>query len=79
MRSCTVTQRVIEAIRGLRILAGHGVGVDSLDITAATERGVVVTYTGTPNSSAVSEFTFALLLGLCRMLPAADTSMRVGD
>lgn len=78
VRSCTVTRRVIEGTPALRIIARHGVGVDSVDVPAATERGVVVTYTATANSSAVSEFTFALLLGLCRMLPAIDASMRAG-
>ncbi len=77
-RLATVTRRVIEAAPRLRIIARHGVGVDAVDLAAATERGVVVTTTGSANAAAVAEYTFALLLGLLRPVPAADADMRLG-
>lgn len=79
VRSCAVTRRVIEATPALRIIARHGSGVDGVDLAAATERGIPVTFTGTANAAAVSEFTLALMLALYRRLPAADSSMRRGE
>ena len=63
----------------LRIVARHGVGVDAVDLDAATERGVVVTTTGSENAAAVAEYTFALLLALVRHVVAADAGMRAGQ
>jgi D-3-phosphoglycerate dehydrogenase len=74
----TVTRPVIEAARKLRIIARHGVGVDAVDLAAATERGVVVTTTGSGNAAAVAEYTFALLLALVRHVVQADEGMRAG-
>lgn len=75
-RLATVTRRVIEAAPRLRIVSRHGVGVDAVDVAAATERGVVVTTTGAANAAAVAEYTFALMLALARKIPAADAGMR---
>ena len=74
----TVTARVIEAAPNLRIVARHGVGVDAVDLEAATRRGVVVTTTGSENATAVAEYTFALLLALVRRVVDADRGMREG-
>jgi D-3-phosphoglycerate dehydrogenase len=73
-----VTKRVIEAAPRLRIVARHGVGVDAVDLAAATARGIVVTTTGSLNAAAVSEYTMALLMALQRHLPRADADMRAG-
>ena len=78
-RLATVTRAVIEAAPRLRIIARHGVGVDAVDLEAATERGVVVTTTGAANAAAVAEYTFALLLALLRKVPVADAGMRMGS
>ena len=75
----TVTRRVIESAPRLRIVARHGVGVDAVDLDAATGRGVVVTTTGSGNAAAVAEYTFALLLALARHVVRADGSMRAGE
>ena len=74
----TVTARVIEHAPRLRIIARHGVGVDAVDLAAATRRGVVVTTTGSENAAAVAEYTFALLLALVRNVVQADRGMRDG-
>jgi D-3-phosphoglycerate dehydrogenase len=75
----TVTRRVIESAPALRIVARHGVGVDAVDLDAATARGVVVTTTGSVNAAAVAEYTLALLLALARKVVAADRGMRTGE
>jgi D-3-phosphoglycerate dehydrogenase len=74
----TVTARVIDRARKLRIVARHGVGVDAVDVAAATRRGVVVTTTGSENAAAVAEYTFALTLALLRKVVQADRGMREG-
>ena len=74
----TITGRVIEQAPRLRIIARHGVGVDAVDIKAATRRGIVVTTTGSENAAAVAEYTFALLLALMRNVVRADGDMRGG-
>ena len=73
-----VTRAVIEHAPQLAIIARHGAGVDAVDLAAATERGVVVTTTGTENAAAVAEYTFALLLALMRKVVRADGDMRAG-
>lgn len=74
----TVTGSVIEHAPRLRIIARHGVGVDAVDVEAATRRGIVVTTTGSENAAAVAEYTFALLLALVRNVIRADGEMRGG-
>jgi D-3-phosphoglycerate dehydrogenase len=74
----TVTRRVIESAPKLRIIARHGVGVDAVDLAAATAHGVVVTTTGAQNAAAVAEYTFALLFAALRHVPRADREMRGG-
>ncbi len=78
-RLATVTARVIAGAPRLRIISRHGVGVDAVDLDAATRRGIVVTTTGAANAAAVAEYTFAMLLALARRIPAADASMRTGQ
>lgn len=73
-----VTRRVIESAPHLRIVARHGVGVDSVDLDAATRHGVVVTTAGSLNATAVAEYTFSLLLALVRKVREADRLMRAG-
>jgi len=73
-----VPRAVIEAAPRLRIIARHGAGSDGVDLAAATAHGIIVTTTGPANAGAVAEYTFALLLGLLRKVPAADGGMRDG-
>lgn len=77
-RMGVVSRKVIEAAPRLKIIARHGIGVDAVDLAAATEKGVIVTTTGAVNAGAVAEYAFALLLGLARMIPQADQGMREG-
>jgi D-3-phosphoglycerate dehydrogenase / 2-oxoglutarate reductase len=73
-----ISTRVIDSAPHLSIIARHGVGVDAVDLDAATRRGIVVTTTGSENAAAVAEYTFALLLALLRKLLLADSGIREG-
>ncbi len=62
----------------LRVVARNGIGVDNVDVAAATELGVVVTNAPSVNADSVADFTFALLLALVRRVVEADRSVREG-
>jgi D-3-phosphoglycerate dehydrogenase len=62
----------------LRIIAKHGVGVDNIDIAAATVRGIVVTTAPSANDQAVADLAMALLLALLRRIPEASASVKAG-
>jgi D-3-phosphoglycerate dehydrogenase / 2-oxoglutarate reductase len=69
---------VLEAARHLKIIAKHGAGVDSVDIAAATERGIVVVTAGDANADAVAEQAIMFMLALARELPLHHRSLRDG-
>ncbi len=79
VRSATkVTRTVIDAGRRLEVIGRAGAGVDSIDVDAATERGVIVMNTPGGNTTAVAEHTMGLLLAMARRLPAADLTLKAG-
>jgi D-3-phosphoglycerate dehydrogenase len=79
IRSATqVTPRVIEAADRLRVVGRAGIGVDNVDIPAASRRGIVVMNTPTGNSVTTAEHALALLASLARKIPQAVVSMRSG-
>ena len=79
VRSATqVTRAVLEAGRRLRVVGRAGVGVNNIDVEAATERGIVVVNVPDGNTIAATEQTFALLLALARRTPDAVASLRAG-
>ena len=79
VRSATkVTRRVIEAAPMLRVVGRAGIGVDNVDLEAATERGVVVMNTPRGNATTTAELAIALLLALARHIPRADRLVRAG-
>lgn len=73
-----VTADAISAGSKLRIIGRAGVGVDNIDVDAATHRGVVVVNSPTGNIVAAAEHTVALLLTMARRIPAANEAMRQG-
>lgn len=75
----TVTKDVIEAGKNLKIVGRAGIGVDNIDVEAATRRGIVVMNTPQANVTAAAEHTFSLLLSLARNIPRADASIRGGN
>ena len=74
-----VTRSVLEAADRLKIVARRGVGFDSVDLQAATERGVVVTITPGAITNSVADFTFGLMLTLARHIHRADRAIRAGE
>ncbi|MFB6124100.1 MAG: hydroxyacid dehydrogenase [Haloferacaceae archaeon] len=72
-------QEFVEAATNLQVLAKHGVGLDGVDVEAATERGVVVCNTPGANAHAVAEHTMALLFAVRRQLREADRDVRNGE
>jgi len=72
------TARVLAAAPGLRIIAKHGAGVDSVDIVAATKHGIAVMVAGGANADAVAEHALAMMLALSRELPRFDRDTRSG-
>jgi D-3-phosphoglycerate dehydrogenase len=73
-----VTRKVIEAAPKLRAVGRAGVGVDNVDVAAATQRGVVVMNTPGGNTVTTAELSFAMLLALARKVPQAHSSMAAG-
>jgi D-3-phosphoglycerate dehydrogenase len=79
VRSATkVNQDLLARASKLRVVGRAGVGVDNVDLPAATARGVVVMNTPGGNAVSVAEHTFGLMLALARRLPQADSSMKKG-
>ena len=74
----TVSRRVIESAGRLRAIGRAGVGVDNIDVDAATDRGIVVVNAPTGNTVSAAELTIAHFLALSRHIPAADASLRGG-
>jgi phosphoglycerate dehydrogenase-like enzyme len=73
LRSGYVTRALLERLPDLRVIGVHGTGVDPVDVTACTERGVVVTNTPGANADAVTELTLALMIAVLRRLtPSAQ-------
>jgi D-3-phosphoglycerate dehydrogenase len=73
-----VDAALLEHARGLRVIGRAGVGVDNIDLDAATRRGIAVLNTPGANAVAVAEHTLGLMLALARHLPRADQATRAG-
>ena len=79
VRSATkVTAELLELAPKLRAVGRAGVGVDNIDLEAATKRGVLVMSTPGGNAVSVAEHTFALLLALARQMPRLDKAIHEG-
>jgi D-3-phosphoglycerate dehydrogenase / 2-oxoglutarate reductase len=79
VRSATqVTSDLIERANRLKVIGRAGIGVDNIDVDAATKRGVVVANAPESNVVAAAEHTMALMLALCRNVPQAHASLTSG-
>ena len=79
IRSATkMTSELIERAHGLRVIGRAGVGVDNVDVDAATKRGIVVANAPQSNVVTAAEHTMALLLALARNVPQAHSSLTSG-
>jgi D-3-phosphoglycerate dehydrogenase len=73
-----LTAEYLEEPGRLRAIARAGVGVDTIDVAAATRKGIVVMNTPGGNTISAAEHTIALMLALARQIPAADATMKSG-
>jgi D-3-phosphoglycerate dehydrogenase len=79
IRSATkVTAKILERAQNLKVIGRAGIGVDNVDIPAATARGVIVMNTPFGNSITTAEHAITLMLSLARQIPEADASTRAG-
>ncbi len=77
IRSATkVTQKIIAAAKNLKVVGRAGIGVDNIDIPAATTKGIIVMNTPFGNSITTAEHAISLMLALARQIPEADSSTR---
>ena len=80
VRSATqITRESLSRANGLKVIGRAGVGVDTIDVDAATERGIAVLTAPAGNTISAAELTLALTLALARRVSAADRSMKAGQ
>jgi D-3-phosphoglycerate dehydrogenase len=72
------TARVLEAARNLKVIGRAGVGVDNVDVEAATRRGIIVMNTPGGNTISTAEHAFSLLVSLARNIPQAHSTVKAG-
>src|SRR2546429_6533523 len=79
VRSATkVTPKVLEQAKRLKVIGRAGIGVDNVDIPAATARGIIVMNTPFGNSITTDEHAITRMLAVARQIPQADTSTQAG-
>ena len=78
VRMGQITQEVIEASPRLKVISKHGIGVDNIDIAAATRRNIPVTIACRANFESVAEHVLGLMFSLARNIPWLDTRFRQG-
>jgi D-3-phosphoglycerate dehydrogenase len=79
VRSATkVTAKILDEARNLKVIGRAGIGVDNVDIPAATAKGVIVMNTPFGNSITTAEHAIAMMFALAREIPQADASTQAG-
>src|SRR6201985_3709565 len=79
IRSATkVSPKILEKAANLKVIGRAGIGVDNVDIPAATAKGVIVMNTPFGNSITTAEHAISMMFALARQIPEADTSTRAG-
>ena len=73
-----VPAEIIEAGEKLKVIGRAGVGVDNIDVAAATKKGIVVVNAPTANTVSAAEYTIALMLALSRNIPKANSQLKSG-
>ena len=74
----TVTKKIIEASDKLKVIGRAGVGLDNVDVSAASKKGIVVMNAPAGNTVSTAEHAFSLMLSLSRNIPAASQSVKQG-
>jgi D-3-phosphoglycerate dehydrogenase len=78
VRMAPFTRKIIEAADSLKVIGRHGVGVDTIDVQAATEKGIVVTNTPNANATSVAEHTLTAIGALAKRVVVYDHAIRNG-
>src|SRR6201994_4448354 len=79
IRSATkVSPKILEKAKSLKVIGRAGIGVDNVDISVATERGIIVMNTPFGNSITTAEHAITMMLALAREIPQADASTQSG-
>ncbi len=73
-----VTKEIMDAAKQLRVIGRAGVGVDNIDIPAATERGIAVINAPDGNTTSTAEHSFAMLMAMARWIPQAHQDLKQG-
>ena len=76
--STTVTREIIDKADSLKVIGRAGVGVDNVDLEAATRRGIVVMNSPHGNSVTTAEHAISMMMALARKIPAANASLKAG-
>jgi D-3-phosphoglycerate dehydrogenase len=76
VRMAPFTRKIIEAADALKVIGRHGVGVDTIDVQAATEKGIVVTNTPNANATSVAEHTLTAIGALAKRVVVYDHAIR---
>ena len=80
VRSATkVTKEIIQAAAKLKVIGRAGVGLDNVDLEAATQKGIIVMNTPAGNTISTAEHTFSMILTLSRNIAQANASMKKGE
>lgn len=79
VRAEKITRRIIEASKNLEVIGQHGVGVDNIDVAAATQKGILVVNAATSNYVSTAEHAVMLILALARKVLDSDKAVREGD
>ncbi len=74
-----VDRELLEHATRLKIVARAGVGIDNVDVPAASEKGIIVVNAPFGNTNSAAEHTMAILLSMCRNVPAANASLKSGE
>jgi D-3-phosphoglycerate dehydrogenase len=78
VRTAPFPREIIEAADALKVIGRHGVGVDNIDVKAATEKGIVVVNTPNANATSVAEHTLTAIGALAKQMTVYNREMRVG-
>ncbi len=74
-----VTQKIIEAADKLKVIGRAGVGVDNVDVDAATRKGIIVTNSPEGNMISAAEHTIAMMMAMSRNIPQANASLKARE
>jgi len=79
LRICSISGKAIDAMPNLKVIAKNGVGVDAIDVEAATRRGIPVVVAAGANTRSVAEHAIALMFTLAKQIPRSDAMLRKGN